>query len=267
MRLRLAGLVLAAISALAYLALVVPVRREAATLVDKSARAREARDGVRRSLAAVEAERQRSFGTSGDPVRLALSIRPGLVACLESAGLLDVEFAFTGSAGAALRLQAMATGDLPSTLEAIDCVLAARPGVVPEAFSLTRIADRLRLGLEMSPGEISPPIASPWALVRDPFAEQAGPVDTRKVAVPSTRPDPVTTVSPPPAPPEEPAVRLVGVLHRSGGNQAALSIRGEVVLLPVGGSAAGYTLVSVDPESGAVVRDPSGAQTLLELPR
>jgi hypothetical protein len=55
-------------------------------------------------------------------------------------------------------------------------------------------------------------------------------------------------------------------MHRSGGHQAALSIRGEVVLLSVGGSAAGYVLESVDPSTGALVRAPAGELIRLDLP-
>jgi hypothetical protein len=55
-------------------------------------------------------------------------------------------------------------------------------------------------------------------------------------------------------------VRFVGVVARGGRPCAALVIEGEVVLLAPGESSAGYTLLGVDPDEGARLRTPAGAE-------
>ena len=84
---------------------------------------------------------------------------------------------------------------------------------------------------------------------------------------PAVRPARAATAARPPAPAAspEPPVRLVGIVRQSGGLRAALSIRGEVVLLRPGEAADGWTLVALD-EAEARFRGPDGHEETVPLP-
>jgi len=69
-----------------------------------------------------------------------------------------------------------------------------------------------------------------------------------------------TEAAPTAAPSAPPAVRLVGILHPVGGPRAALAVEGDVVVLTPGGSADGYTLLSIGEEGTVRVRTPSGEE-------
>jgi hypothetical protein len=58
-------------------------------------------------------------------------------------------------------------------------------------------------------------------------------------------------------------LKLAGVVQRSEGPRAALVIEGEVVLVPAGGSAFGYTVLSIDDDAGVRVRTPEGEERTL----
>jgi hypothetical protein len=53
-------------------------------------------------------------------------------------------------------------------------------------------------------------------------------------------------------------------VRKAGTLQAALAIRGEVLVLGVGEGAAGYVLLAIDEEAGATVRGPDGAELRLQ---
>ena len=58
--------------------------------------------------------------------------------------------------------------------------------------------------------------------------------------------------------PAAPAVVLIGIVHRGRDVLAAVSILGEVVVLAPGDASSGYTLLTVDEDTGARFRGPSG---------
>jgi hypothetical protein len=79
-----------------------------------------------------------------------------------------------------------------------------------------------------------------------------------------------TAVAPPPGPvvavPEpspSPLVRLVGLIHRGGRTKAALAVAGSTIVLAVGESASGYTVVGIDEDEGVRVRTPEGSTIVL----
>jgi hypothetical protein len=100
------------------------------------------------------------------------------------------------------------------------------------------------------------------ALLRNPFQygdEVAGglPRAVRSEA-------PIPAVSPTPSPTA--LVHLVGFLRGSRGVEAVLSIEGEVGVGGVGTVVEGYAVLSVDPDEGVKLRDPSGHELLLPPP-
>ncbi len=68
-----------------------------------------------------------------------------------------------------------------------------------------------------------------------------------------------------PAPPAE-AVRLVGFVRRGGALRAALSVHGTVSVLGVGEEADGYSVLSIDEDTGVSVRRPDGDEVVLPPP-
>jgi len=106
------------------------------------------------------------------------------------------------------------------------------------------------------------PIAVPG---RDVFryadAPSAAPPPRRSVARSTAPAQPE-----PPTPPPTLAVRLVGLLSKGGTLQAALSIDGDVWVAGLGEEVGGYTVLSLDEESGIRLRDPDGGEIVLELP-
>jgi hypothetical protein len=81
---------------------------------------------------------------------------------------------------------------------------------------------------------------------------------------------PVARATPPPAPepppPPTPAARLVGLLSKGGTLQAAFSIDGVVWVAGPGEEVGGYTVLSLDEQSGVRLRGPDGGEVVLELP-
>jgi hypothetical protein len=67
----------------------------------------------------------------------------------------------------------------------------------------------------------------------------------------------------PPAPSPSPLVRLVGLVRRGAQTKAALVVPGDTVVLGVGESAAGYTVVSIDEDEGVRVRTPDGGTIVI----
>jgi hypothetical protein len=85
-------------------------------------------------------------------------------------------------------------------------------------------------------------------------------------------PTPAILAPPPPlqephaAPDPVPAVRLVGLIRRSGHLAAALMVQGEMTVAREGERAGGYTVLTVDDEAGVRLRGPDGAEILLPPP-
>jgi hypothetical protein len=61
-------------------------------------------------------------------------------------------------------------------------------------------------------------------------------------------------------------VKLVGLVNKGGTRQAVLSLSGEVTLAGVGGRLGGYTVLSIDEETGVRLRDPAGQELTLPVP-
>jgi hypothetical protein len=125
---------------------------------------------------------------------------------------------------------------------------------------------RPRRSVIAAPPSTDPAGATPAPrLQRNPFeyggvpAAAAAPPHTAKV--PARTPPTATEATP------EPKVTLVGIVHRGTGSRAALNIEGTVVVLDVGESAEGYTVVAVDEDTGARVRTPDGHEITLAPPR
>jgi len=76
---------------------------------------------------------------------------------------------------------------------------------------------------------------------------------------------PVAAADREPSPPPSAGVRLVGLVRRSGGLLAALTLGGEVELAGPGQVAAGVTVVAVS-EEAVRVRLADGAEATLALP-
>jgi len=53
-------------------------------------------------------------------------------------------------------------------------------------------------------------------------------------------------------------IKLVGLVNQAGGLRAALALDGEVVLGKKGETVSGYTIVSIDQDSGVVLNGPDG---------
>jgi hypothetical protein len=75
---------------------------------------------------------------------------------------------------------------------------------------------------------------------------------------PTAAPEPVVVA------PESP-VRLVGILHTGATLRAALSVRGELLVVGVGDDASGYRVLSID-EEGVRLRGPDGDELALAPP-
>ena len=86
---------------------------------------------------------------------------------------------------------------------------------------------------------------------------------------PASRPSisPREPVAAAPIPSPSPAVRFVGLVHRGGRTRAALAVAGDTVVLAVGESASGYTVVSIDEYEGVRVSGPDGATIVVGAAR
>lgn len=266
MRLRLAGVLLVVGAIVAHFVILRPLHRDVAGIQAAFASTRVSRQAKRAELVRLESARRDFSGLGTDAVALALDLRPGLVACLERVGLYSVEFGFEGDAPAKLRFRMAARGGFPSALEALDCVTSPKSGVTPNLVTITQGSPDLRLALSAVLGRV--PLSSPGRVLlpRDPFVD-AAPVSPRSPVGRATDALPAAVVAALPTPaPVEPEVRLVGLVERRGQYRAALSVRGEVVVVSIGDVVAGYTVWSLDPSSGAVVTDPAGQKIHLPLP-
>jgi hypothetical protein len=92
---------------------------------------------------------------------------------------------------------------------------------------------------------------------RDPF--RFAEAEVPKVA----RRAPTPTVASPSSSPAPPAVTLLGLLRSPRGLEAVLSIEGEVTIVRAGETLEGYTLLALDEDRGARMRDPSGHEFVL----
>jgi hypothetical protein len=88
----------------------------------------------------------------------------------------------------------------------------------------------------------------------------------RVTAPPRPAPAPSVEAPAPAGPVAPPAVRLVGLVHRGGSVRAALSVRGNVVILGLGEEAEGYRVVSIDEDAGVRLAGPDGAEQVLAPP-
>jgi len=114
------------------------------------------------------------------------------------------------------------------------------------------------------------PVATPWEPSRNLFQYADGPAAAAPLPAPpppiaprasrGTIPAPVATATPS-------AVRVVGLIRRSGQLKAALMVQGEMALAGKGERAGGYTVLEVDEETGVRVRGPEGEETVLPPPR
>ena len=95
---------------------------------------------------------------------------------------------------------------------------------------------------------------------RNVFEYASRPV-TDAPAPPTATLGPVTAASPEAATPA-PAVRLVGLLRRGGVLKAALSVRGETLMVGPGDAAGDYRVISID-EDGVRLRAPDGTTITL----
>jgi len=112
--------------------------------------------------------------------------------------------------------------------------------------------------------EAQPPAAegSPQAGVgRDLFEYGGEPAGARHTG-PAPRPVASATASP-----TTPPVKLVGVVRHPEGLRAALSVEREVLLVPAGHSAEGYTVVSIGDDGTVQIRTPQGEEMTLQPPR
>jgi hypothetical protein len=146
-------------------------------------------------------------------------------------------------------------------------LLAAAGGLVLVLVVLSRGSGPVGIP-SAPPPRIPAPEASPSS--REP--EEAGPAARRDIFRYADQPAPANTRRPAAAPrpaipvPTEPALRLVGILHKGGTLQAVLALSGEVILAKVGERVGGHLVLSIDEESGVRLRDPDGQEVTLPVP-
>ncbi len=106
-----------------------------------------------------------------------------------------------------------------------------------------------------------------------PEPEVAGPLATRDIfRYAEPRPHEVPRGRAPARPPQPGpsasplALKLVGIVNKGGTQRAVLALSGEVTLAAVGERVGGYTVLSIDADSGVRVRDPDGQEITLPLP-
>jgi hypothetical protein len=103
----------------------------------------------------------------------------------------------------------------------------------------------------------APPLEPGAVVRRNLFEYGEAPAATRTpaavVAVPTANVATLDLAATRPVP-----IKLVGLVHQPGGLRAALSVHGDVVLAAQGQNVDGYTVVSIDEDSGVVVNGPDG---------
>ena len=109
------------------------------------------------------------------------------------------------------------------------------------------------------------PMPTPWAPSRNLFQYADGP-GSAPAPPPMAAPQPRGPLAEPPARVEASPVRVVGLIRRAGGLQAALVVEGEMTVVGKGERAGGYTVLDVDDEEGVRLRTPGGAEMLLPPP-
>jgi hypothetical protein len=141
-------------------------------------------------------------------------------------------------------------------LAALAFALSRGPRDAPSAAA--PVIERTKPG-----ADVVPPPDAEAAFTRNPFeyGEAQTPVAVQ-IADPD-RPAAARAMELPLAP--EPVVRLVGFLRTGGKPRVALMVRGEMALLEVGEEWDGFTLLAADPETGARLRDPAGAEIALAV--
>lgn len=140
-------------------------------------------------------------------------------------------------------------------------LLVAALAVGLGAMALTRSAPPALAPPERESAPMPPPPPAPTpALSRNPFEFGSRPTEPALSPAPSSAAsqDVLPTVAPPSP------VRLVGFVERGQSLRAALVVDGETVLLAVGETAMGYTLVAADLSEGVRLTGPDGAE--LRLP-
>lgn len=112
---------------------------------------------------------------------------------------------------------------------------------------------------QSSPARASPDLVdSDLEAIRDIFRFGDDLDTSRRSEVAAPARSEVTPSEPPPVP----GTRLIGLVRRPDGLQAALALEGEVVLLGADESALGYTVLDVS-EDRVIVRDPGGKELTL----
>jgi Tfp pilus assembly protein PilP len=72
----------------------------------------------------------------------------------------------------------------------------------------------------------------------------------------------MATLAPAIAPPEEPAVRLVGLVRKAGVVKAVLKVRGETVVVAAGEAAGDYRVLAID-DDGVRLQAKDGTTVML----
>lgn len=141
-------------------------------------------------------------------------------------------------------------------------LLVAALAVGLGAMALTRGAPPAVVPLvrEAAPVPPHPPSPAP-PLLRNPFEFGSRPREPAPSPAATSAPSHGVLPTEPPPPP----VRLVGFVVRGEGLRAALVVEGETVLLAVGETALGYTLVSADPGEGVRLTGPDGLEFRLPV--
>jgi len=132
-------------------------------------------------------------------------------------------------------------------------------------------------GLSLAPSAAEPTeatlAAKPAPAAAQPTPWPGGSRDPFRFADPEPRGDVRSRAAtqavgeiPSPPPPASPSVRLVGLVRRSGGLQAALAADGEVALVSVGDRIGAFSVVSLDEEGSVRLRGLDGREVTLTLP-
>ena len=112
------------------------------------------------------------------------------------------------------------------------------------------------------------PAALPWGPSRNLFQYADGATGSTVSPAPLVTAHGSRALGPALIPAATPsAVRVAGLVRRSGQLKAALVVRGEMTLAGKGEQAGGYTVLEVDEESGVRLRGPNGEETVLPPPR
>ena len=112
----------------------------------------------------------------------------------------------------------------------------------------------------------APVPAAPLAPGRNVFEYAPAPSAERGPARPRTAAVEPKDSPPVPPPAGESGPRLVGIVQRGGRPRAVLSMDGELVVLGVGESALGYTVVALNEDTGVRLKREGGEEVTLRPP-